>query len=70
MRNRLLFAERHDPPVLGIPKTQEEVRNHAGLKRGPYHKTNAVVPLTDEAAFPETDTVSSDVHPKGGTENV
>ena len=21
MRNRLLFAERHDPPVLGIPKT-------------------------------------------------
>lgn len=38
LRNRLLFATRIDPPILGVPKTAEEVRNYTGKKRGSYTK--------------------------------
>lgn len=36
MRNRLLYATRTDPAILGIPKTLEEIRKPTGIKRGPY----------------------------------
>lgn len=38
MRNRLLFATRDDPPILGTPKSADEVKNYTGKKRGPYKK--------------------------------
>ena len=40
MRNRLLFATRNDPPILGIPKTVEEIHNYTDRKRGSYKKKN------------------------------
>ena len=38
MRNRLLFATRDDPPILGVPKSAEAAHNYTGIKRGPYNK--------------------------------
>ena len=38
MRNRLLFATRDDPPILGTPKSADKVKNYTGKKRGPYKK--------------------------------
>ena len=38
MRNRLLFATRDDPPILGVPKSPEDAHNYTGIKRGPYKK--------------------------------
>ena len=38
MRNRLLFATRDAPAILGIPKTNEEAHHYTGLHRGPYKK--------------------------------
>lgn len=38
MRNRLLFATRDDSPILGTPKSADEVKNYTGKKRGPYKK--------------------------------
>lgn len=38
MRNRLLFATRNDPPILGVPRAKEAIHNHTGIKRGPYKK--------------------------------
>lgn len=37
-RNRLLFATRKEAPLLGSPKTKEEILNKTGSKRGPYKK--------------------------------
>ncbi len=70
MRDRLLFAERHDPPILGIPKTSGEVRNLTGKKRISYSKTNAAAPVTDGPSVSETGAVTPDDDPKGGYENV
>ena len=70
MRNRLLFAERHDPPILGIPKTYGEVRNLTGRKRGSYNKTYVAEPTTDETSASGTSPVTPDDDPKGGYEDV
>ena len=37
VRNRLLWANRKNPPILGVPKTPAE-RHAEGKKRGPYKK--------------------------------
>ena len=64
MRNRLLFAERHGPPILGIPKTYGEVRNLTGRKRGSYK------PTTDEPSVSGTGPVTPDDDQKGDYEDV
>ena len=33
MRNRLLFATRTDPAILGVPKTDAEVKHYTGLRK-------------------------------------
>ncbi len=38
IRNRLLFSARKDAPILGIPKTDSEIRS-PGKPRGPYKKS-------------------------------
>lgn len=38
-RNRILWATRDNPSVLGIPKSRKEVYSE-GKKRGPYHKNS------------------------------
>lgn len=38
MRNRLLFATRDSPAILGVPKTNEDVHHYTCLHRGPYKK--------------------------------
>ena len=38
MRNRLLFATRNEAPLLGLPKSKEEIHNYTGIKRGAYKK--------------------------------
>ena len=38
MRNRLLFATRNDPPILGVPKSPEAIHNYTSVKRGSYKK--------------------------------
>lgn len=68
MRNRLLFAQRHEPPIMGIPKTSEEVRNHTGIKRGSYNKTCTATPVLDDSSVSAKGTVVSDG--EGDTENV
>ena len=41
LRNRLLWATRKEPSILGIPKPKEEIKaTHKGKKRGPYKKRN------------------------------
>ena len=70
MRNRLLFAERHDPPILGIPKTYGEVRNLTGRKRGSYNKTYVTEPTTDEPSVSGTGPVTPDDDQKGDYEDV
>lgn len=70
MRNRLLFAQRHNPPILGIPKTSEEIRNHTGIKRGPYNKTDTVASVTNGSSVYATSDVVSDNAVKGESENI
>lgn len=70
MRNRLLFAERHGPPILGIPKTYGEVRNLTGRKRGSYNKTYVAEPTTDEPSVSGTGPVTPDDDQKGDYEDV
>lgn len=70
MRNRLLFATRNDPPILGIHKTSEEVRNCTGKTRGSYGKSKVTAPATDEYSVSEPAlTAPSDIV-EGGAENV
>ncbi len=38
IRNRILFSVRKDAPILGVPKTNEEIKVHTGRSRGPYKK--------------------------------
>lgn len=70
MRNRLLFAQRHNPPILGISKTSEEIRNHTGIKRGPYNKTDTVASVTNGSSVYATSDVVSDNAVKGESENI
>lgn len=42
VRNRFLFSQRKNAAILGCPKTMDEVRLHAGPKRGPYVKRRIV----------------------------
>ena len=70
MRNRLLFAARHEAPILGIPKTLEEVRNRTGKTRGPYRKYKAVNPAADEHSVSEPAPAAPSVPAEGGTGNV
>lgn len=37
-RNRILWATRDNPPVLVIPRSDDEVRTITGINRGPYNK--------------------------------
>ena len=37
-RNRILWSVRKDPPILGNPKTAEQVHHYTGKKRKPYKK--------------------------------
>lgn len=37
-RNRILWANRKNPPYLGIPKSREQVHKYRGKKRGKYKK--------------------------------
>lgn len=39
-RNRILWSERKDAPILGTPKSKKEVETKTNKKRGPYHKKN------------------------------
>ena len=38
IRNRLLFATRNDPAILGVPKTSKEIHHYTELHRGLYKK--------------------------------
>ena len=37
-RNRILWATRKNPSILGKPKSYEEIHSYRGRKRGPYKK--------------------------------
>ena len=37
-RNRILWATRINPPILGIPKTYQQIHSYRGKKRGKYNK--------------------------------
>ena len=38
VRNRILWATRKDPHMLGNPRTEEEIHTYTNEKRGPYKK--------------------------------
>ncbi|MBQ0041320.1 MAG: transposase [Clostridiales bacterium] len=40
LRNRFLFAERHNAQMLAIPLSKEKYAPRTGKKRGPYKKKN------------------------------
>ena len=70
MRNRLLFATRHNPPVLGCPKTAEEVRTRTGKTRGPCRKSKDDQPAADEHAVSGSTPAAPSDSAEGGPENV
>ena len=37
-KNRLLWATRQNEPVLAVPKSEQEIHNYTGIKRGIYNK--------------------------------
>lgn len=70
MRNRLLFATRNDPPILGIPKSSEDVRNCTGKMRGSYRKSKVQHRSTDKQSVSEPAPAAPSDIVKGGVENV
>lgn len=40
VRNRILWSERKDAPILAVPKTKQEAHVYTHRKRGSYHKHN------------------------------
>lgn len=41
-KNRLLWATRKNEPVLAVPKSEQEIHNYTGIKRGIYKKYNKI----------------------------
>ena len=55
MRNRLLFATRTDPSILGVPKSPKEIQTPTGKKRESYDKAT----ISDGSKSPSDSSASS-----------